>query len=338
LDKLYVTGLTPTQEEHILNLQLKHFLSSSETQNGLSYYERAKECLEKIRSKGYAIDRTLIDENVEEAINNLESDSITTEQFKEIKEDAIRTLLDFSTLWQHDGENGSVFSAYLAMEPGHDQYVPDIEEVSELHTAFYKRMCFEYESGSIAFFVESEILMDDFIVDILKNEFGYEENYYTNLKKWIDIIRNIISKDNKHAIQLLSVMMIEGVNWLTSHNRIKEAEKMLEDYIYNIDTQAFFTAYFDGRITTAVEPDIIYRGAPMVYCTENAKYLLDYYMKNGSNHKFDILMNQIENDIPIIDKYHIPSRETHALCEIVKYKFMKYRQSVGYTSKFFVTT
>ena len=336
INKLGEIDLTPGQEELLLNYQLIHFISGNGVQNGKSYSECAQECLEKIRAKGYKVDGNLVAGDMDEVLHHIDVGNLKTEQFKRKIGEAIRVLLDFDTPWQHDSDkNNPVFDAYMEAKPWVDRELSDIKAISELHTAFYKRMCFEYENGNLAFFVESEILMDDFIVDILKNEFGYAENYIISLKKWIDIIRSLVSKENKHAIQLLSAMMIEGVNWFTSHRRTEEAEAMLEDYVYNIDTQAFFASYFgSGIITSAIEPDIIYHGMTRIYCTQNAIYLLDYYLKNRLNDKFELLMNQIERDIPIIDENHMPSRETQALCEIRIFRFMKYRQSLGYSSQF----
>lgn len=336
LNKLSEIELKPEQEEFLLNIQLKHFISGNGTHNGKAYSDCAKECLEKIRGRGYKIDETLIAGDVDEILQHIDSGDLKKEQFKRKKVQAIRILLDFDTPWQHDDDKTNpVFDAYMGVELWNNQELIDNKDIRELHAAFYKRLCFEYDNGRLASFVEAEILLDDFIVNILKNEFGYEEDFYKGLKKWIVIVKGIISKDNKRAIQLLSVMMIEGVNWLTSHTRNEEAEAMLEEYIYNVDTQAFFASYFGrGIISTAIEPDIIYNGEPMVYCTQNAIYLLEYYLTNGMNEKFELLMSKIEKDTPLIDMNHTSNRETQSLCEIRAFRFMKYRQSIGYHSEF----
>lgn len=334
-DILAETELTSKQEETILNLQLQEYISGGGSHKGKTGSECAKECLEKIREKGYRIDENLIAGDVDEIIKHMENGDLKKVRFRKEKEEAVRMLLDFDTPWHHDpDECDAVYNAYSSIRRLDDREAYD-HDVTELHTAFFKRMCFEYESGDLAYFVESEILLDDFIVDILKNELGHEESFYAGLRMWIDIIRDLSGKNNKRAILLLPAMMIEGVNWLNSHDRTEEAKGMLEEYIYNIDTQAFFSSYYDGGIiTSAIEPDIIYRGTPMVYCTQNAIYLLDYYLRHDLHENFEMLMNRLEKDIPIIDRDHKPDKKARAMCEIAKFRFMKYRQSLGYTSQF----
>ena len=325
--------LKPEQEERILNLQLKAYLSTNELHKNKEYCEQAKKCLDLIRLKGYSIEDTINIDEIEEFINQQEIEYLEEKSSKRILKKAIKFLLDFQSPWKIDPDTiAPDFEAYsYHVIPGEYKHSDDVKE---LHSAFYKRMCFEYHKGNLASFIEDVIYADDIIEEVLKNQFGEGEEYFHELNNWICVIRRIVSKDNKHTYKLLSKMMIEGVKWLLSQKRVDEAEDLLEDYIINCDTQAFFASYFAGIITSAIEPTIIYNNKQLVYCTKNAIYLLNYYLRKGEKQKFEALMTKIENDIPIIDDSHKANYETQAFCEIAKYKYMKYRKSIGYTSAF----
>lgn len=339
-EKLPTLKMNTKQEEYLLNLQLQYYYSKIGFSYENEYIELLKECLETIRLKEYAISDTLFSETDKRKIRLIEKGEMYLEErkkvIKKIKE-AVDLLQDYETPWNDNYDGfGPVFRAYnMITTPSLPPNTLDPEDIEQLHSAVYERMCYERDNGDFAFFAKAEgFYLSEFIVEIIKNEYGEGEEYFWNLTKWIDFTRNAASNDNGHLIALLSAMMIEGVEWLKSHNRDKEAEELLTDYILHYDTKAFFFHYRIERMISAIELKEENNESPLVYCTRNVIYLLDYYFRNGFDKEFRSLMSKIENDVPLIDACRKSHRLVEGRCEVEKFKFMKYRKEIGYSSKF----
>lgn len=322
IEKLTEIELPPKQEEIILNLQLG--------MNLLLYLDDcAKDCLGKIKAKGYVVDKKMLPFISNDVIKRLTNGTLRKLQWNNVITEAIHSLLDFSAPWNCSDDKDETFCDIIISSSQEKKKTMKISnDQQEFFSAIYERMCFERDYGNLSSFIESGHWLGLCILDVLKTNFGYEHKYFQSLKAWICIIRKARKEDGRNAIQLLSKMMIEGTIWLKSNSRDDEAIALLEDYIYNIDTQAFLTSS-EFRTTTTSE---LFINKPLVYCTQNAVYLLNEYLLHNLYDKFEKLMGQIEKNVPRIDKYLIPSLSYRELAflEIEKYKFMRYRKTIDY--------
>ena len=336
INKLFETSLPANVEARVLNLQLRKLISSPQfSSNSKVTLTEVKKCLEEIRSKGYELDNTLI-KDINETLKHLRGNNLTAERFKQKTEKAIYELLNFNNEWKNNRDKScSLYKAlrFIASEFANSPAFADPNDIKELYSAFYKRMCFERNKRDWSFFIDVEYFLDHRIVDILKNEFGEEETYYQALCTWISYLRNEMSLSSK-IINLLALLTIQAVEWSSVNGNEEQSLKLLEDYIYNYDTIAFFASYYSGRVTNVVDPASNYLDKPLLYCTNNALYLLDYYRQRGYDNKFKYLMKKIEDDVQTIDEVLSAGYESQVVCEIYKFKFMKYRSDIGYFNDF----
>lgn len=204
----------------------------------------------------------------------------------------------------------------------------------ELFSATYKRLCYERDNGSLYEYIESEYFIHRNFVNILKDEFGNGDRYYKTLKTWIDEIGRYLNENSYEGFILLSVLMVEEINWLKEHSREDDALTKFEDFIYNTDTKAFFVSRDTELLPFGSRNKAIFGEKPLVYCTDNVIYLLEYYNEKGDTEKFHKLMEKIEHDISVIDVDHVDSSVGMAFCEIHKSRFAGYRKEKGYSSEF----
>lgn len=331
LEQFSETQLSSKEEERVLNYKLKLYVNTKVGKDGKGYSECAKETYNNIIEKGYEVDENLFDENIEKILEKINKhDNEMTERIKS-KEEAVDMLLDFDTTWKYNNDEiGITYKIYSCIK--HQANCIPCKDIEELHSAYYKRLCYELNYGDLSLFIESEILLDYFLPIILKNEFGDSEEYNLNMKKWIDIIKGLPEGDN--TLKVLSSMMIERINWLFSHNMKHEGIKQLEYYIYNVDSEAFFNSCFMGNLGERYKKQPVIKEKKLVYCTNNALVLLNYYKNNGLKDKFTLLMKKIEDDTPLVTDAYLSFKEGQAICEIKNAQFLKYRNTIGYCSLF----
>ena len=339
-------SLSAEQEEKIYNYLLITLLSSR-TYDTEPEMERIKGCLHEMKEKGYNVNTAAIPRykniftqltdimdqletlDLDTLIQNAEAGDIYAKRKQQTIQDAIDYLLDFPYFMNDPSKSDPAFKAYIMIKYEKNGLC-DPKQIQQLHSAFYQRLYYEKEHKRFAEFLEKSILLDDFIVEILKNEHPNSNQWFDELLQWIDWIEPYADEKHKHIIDLLSRMYIEAIHWLDQEHKDKQATEMKQRYIYNWDTRAFFT--FETRNFKGLS--IIYKDGHLIYCCNNVLTLLKEYYYQGKQKEFQKLMSIVESSIPIIDKALPRNENIIRLCEIVKCRFMILRKELQYKNNF----
>ena len=317
----------PSQiEQKILNYKLKWYIDPQNINRPKNYQELAKECFTAIKAKGYEI--TLGDKYLD-LIEGIQSEQFDKIQLEKKIEAAIKDLLDFrhpmppTTPRPYEAATHSAYSSIskYAIEQN------SIQDTSRLHQAFYKRLCFEKDHGDLVYFLENETEFNYFLEDIFKSVFPEKGQWINGILDWVEIIRPYSEPKNRCINVLLANMMIKSVKHLLNHDYGNALYSTIEKMAYEFDTIGFFTSILSSPITKAQMPLRIYSEPKMVYCTDNVLYTLNLFFSKGEVGKFQLLINTLETSIPMIDNDHIPSRQTQAMCEVQKYRFLRMRKT-----------
>lgn len=334
IEKLLKVNLSPKNEEKLLNHLLKFYTQSFGFMAGKNFNDLAKDCLDTIKAKGYRV----YNEKLE---GLLEHGTSYQEKLHRKIEKAIEMLLDFERPLEHQPDKtNEVFDAYHTYSMydlcKYEKETIDVREddLKALNQAFFSRMCYERDNGNLGDFLENQIQTDDHIESILKCRFGVGVEWYEELLKWIESIKIVANKDRKHVYKLLTRMMYLAIRYLEDNRRADEALLLLEEMVYETDTKGFFSSYFAGLITNAVEPNLIYDLPDMVYCTDNCLYLLVRLFENDDIGRADTLLKTMEKSIRVIDEDQVTNYETQAMCEIQKIRFLSVRNMFGIHNEF----
>ncbi|MCR4788909.1 MAG: ATP-binding protein [Lachnospiraceae bacterium] len=318
--------LDPEKEETVLNNLLDQYLSSCFYDQ---YEEDAKECLSKIKSKGYPLDESIFPEGIEVLEEQLENGTYQAEQEKKRIQKTIDDLLDFDT---------PLFNADSDFE--HDRFIlstssedSNIEEFKKLYAAYYKRICYEKDAGRLSVLITHDTLLYFHIVDMLKNEYGDKEEFFSGIKYWISEIKQYIGTDTYFAARVLMGLMNEGVKWLDSNGREEEGITMLEEAVCNYSSLAFFSQHHT-RMGTNLTAGVFEKILSNIYCTDDAIALLKRFRKAGMEDRFDTLMLRIEKGVKEIDSILTVNNDFLAKLELQKFQFVRYRKKIGFTSSF----
>lgn len=336
-DSFLTYDLPPKIEEFLLKKQLDRYLQKEKEFVQYDTNEKDKKLLlilSKIRQKGYRVDPHLIPSAIDDLMKQVEEGTIWSDLFEKRVNDAIGYLKKME-LKEPDSLSPD-FNVYLSLKNEYSAF-KNSDSVKKLHAAYYAKMCHMRENGKLSAFLEQEILLDDYISDILINEFGSSRKYYNELIKWIEIIEPCADKNHKHIVLLLSRMYIEAIEWLEKNEpeNKEEIQKIKEEYILSgCDTRAFFACYFAGRISKAKEPEIIYSVPATIYCCSNTLCLLNDYYQTHLFDKFNWLLEHVEKSISLIDNNQITDADTEIMCSIAKFQFMKFRRELNIENSF----
>ena len=344
-EELLQADFSEENEVVILNHLLKYY---SESRN--DRYDLAKEYLRKIRAKGY---RVLVDKKV---IDRIEKGTNHQAIFHRNAKDSIEILLDYKTSFERQFTSSlqlpiSRFSildlTYKLLGKFKREDIAE-EDVKALHSAFYKRICYEKENGSLATFLNgfTGFLLIDLITKnievILKGAFGEGSEWHEELLKLTESIKEVASRDKKNIDTLLAQMMYLSVRYLEDNHYEDEALSSLEKLVYEIDTKGFFASCFTsppafGNGTSQIVLDgklsFIYDLPNMVYCTDNALYLLKRLYLKGEVSKASKLLQDMENTILAVDKA-FDDNSAQAMRSIYKVRFLALRKNIGFQNEF----
>lgn len=336
-------AISPVTKEKLLNYQLKECLFHIKNGNGnnfpygKSYNDYATESFDLIIKYGYKNSVFGGDKNaLLEIINDNKHYRVDK---KRIRENAIKILLDFKQPIIGDSKRIRIISDSYDYNPYEmiNVKLAKEEKLVDFCKAFCLRMAYEKKSGGLEDYLNSFPFLEMGMETILAYAFGTGKKWHKELKKWIDQI-NAISKDERSFSNiLLYKMMILSVYYLERNsNNESEIIDALEKLVYNVDTYGFLIIHILGRDTNQI--DVIKNLKKLIYCTNNALYLLEYLFKANMVSRANKLIAILEESIPIVDivlqNNELVNYETKGRCEIQKYRFFALRRKIKLYNSF----
>ena len=321
-------------KEKLLNYQLKECLLHIKKGNGYdspytkSYNQYAEESFDLIVQQGY---NNYVFDGDKEELSKLINKNYKIDKRKTRKL-AVRILLNFEQSIVGDSEkikiisDSYVYNPYIAINVNNENE----EKLVDFCKAFYLRMEFEQKTGGLEDFLSSFPFLEMGMETILAYAFGTGRKWHKELTKWIDYISKIQKTKKSFLNILLYKMMICSVDYMERNNDEQKFIDTLEKLVYTTDTYGFLLIHILGRDTKGLDEfeDL----SKIIYCSNNALYLLECLCKAVMLDKADKLLTIMEESIPIVDKVLEKTKfieyAYRGKCEIQKYRFFAVRRKM----------
>ena len=333
-EEVLQTKISQETEEKLLNYLLEQYLTmDSANRNGKQCKDLAREYYDLIKQKKYKI---IINRQNQELFQKLQEETFVKKQFMKTIYETIHALSGFTQLTVYDYNNIRKIYSHLDSSElinAKNSFLPDAM-LTEFHLAFYKRMCYEYDKGHLEIFLENTVFTDAKRLGIVfKSVFGDNNNYVTALLEWVDALLPTASSTKKFIYSLASHMMVLSIQKLEEMGNESEALSVLERLVYEIDTNSFFASIMK-KLHKKLEPDMIYHTPGLVYCTDNALYLLQRFCEKKDTVKANKLIKTMEESVLDIEKSMGICSDTMAISDIQKYRFLALKYMFGLEDEF----
>ncbi len=328
--ELLKVNLSSTTEEKLLNYLLEETIKSNGTINGKPYETIAKECFNRIWEKNYNV--TACNGDVALVFKRMQGRNEIVNNYLNKLNYATQALLKLQPL--SEAEYNLVSTAINSYITPTNDYEKKLigEDIKKLHNAFYKQLCYERDNGQIAFFcLKMKDVLENNFIKIANNVYS-EEKLISELIEWTKVFEAIADKGNRYTYISLSRIVISIVKAMEDGGYENEALKILEKYVYKYDTFAFCASFFTSN--DKLVSNIIFDKTGLVYCTDNAMYLLNMLYKRNDNHKAAKLLRTIEKSVLLLENNLELCYESWAKTDIQKYRFMALREELQIENEF----
>ena len=324
------TKLSSKSEEKILNFLLEQTIKKTIQFNGKTHTEIARECLNRIKQRNYHL--TVYNGNEEMISKKIQESGSDIESILNDIQLVIQTLLKFQTLSENEFSIIERAFRFDVLYVNDENIKLEQNPTRLLYETLYKRLCYERDQGDLVCFL-NKIGIDLDFISKMQRALG-KADYLNEILKWINIIESIVEKERINTLFIFSKIIVLTVDSLVNCEYENVALTILEDYINKFDTLTFLSSHmFDKERFFSNE---IFEKAELIYCTDNALYLLDKLYKKNEICKVTKLLSVMEKSVPFIDSCLDLDNdyESIAKTDIQKYRFRALRDEINARSEF----
>lgn len=81
-------------------------------------------------------------------------------------------------------------------------------------SAYYKRLCYERDKGTLADFLSTKSRLGQFIPNIIRNQHNESDEWFDEFITWMELIESVADKGQKNIISLVAHMYFDAIKWL----------------------------------------------------------------------------------------------------------------------------